>query len=1419
MAVPTGQHTEYADGTPARSVELGVRDGFWDGEERRFGGFLVGRTVLPGDTGADVRIDESTFHEGRGRERLLRGKPVELRVMNGLGALFTHTDSRWEVLPVASQAGAPDPAHPLLGRAVLRSERTSHHEGRATPVETFAETSYDAEARPFEVRDHGRVDLTSDDSVRRTHYASDETLWVRDRIIEESLHDGDGRLVSRSRHYFGNHDGAPLPHGRIGFGWPRQSEGYLWREGNGATAPRWVTVSSTEYDRHGNVVASTSGPSGILAPRRFEYDGDGLFPVRETVAPTATRTLSWSAVWDPITGVATSVTDPGGRVTHAEYDGLGRVVALRQNALAAHQRYAYDWTAPRPKTYSYSFDGVERDLAAQAGNWQRTDRYYGWRHGVTVADSSGDTLFTAGRLSASKWLISGWQRKDGRGRVREVLEGFTHDGAELPAAPPSGVALRKQTIRYDALDRPYEQVLPTGARTVTTYRAFEQEIAVDGLAPVTSYFDGAGRIMRTERSIASNAGETTLESVDATYDAGGRVLALELQRPRGAAAAACAPGSAVPWISHCFTYDSFGRLVEADDPDIGLRELTYDDAGQLIRHVNGAGQGITLAYDPVGRITRRRADDGVQLEYYYDVAVDNRTPVPGKLTWIREPTGRIDFVYDQFGRNNYVTRNIGTIRAFHETIYTPSGEVRSERYVRDWAALYVRDMAGRVVRVNGNHDNVNDLVWEATAFDGAGRITDERFGNGVVASYRHDENGQTSGVTIKRGAAGDVLYDVGLTRNAFGAVTDAVDSDGRGLDHTGHFTYDTAGRLTSALLGGAPAAGATDGRYELTYAYDGQQNMVSRQMPRAPRALGQHLGVHCYGESGAGPRQLTRVVTGTGPSACSDAGAPVVAGFTYDAAGRQLTDGDARMTYDGLDQLVAVDLPGGVRVEYGYGYDGQRIRTTDNQGSLAEHWVSPDLREQGGVYEQYVKVGERIVAKIELANVDESGGAAGAVRTAGRAAGAALLLILTALLVALGLASARRARSWRPALASLLVVAVTTSGCGTLFGSSSEDAIWRVRRATYFHTGFAAGPVLITGDSGRIVDERRYEPFGQAIDSFRETGGFFAGIDYGLERLNGLNKPSDPRTGWSYHGARWMAPQTGRWLTPDPPVKAPDPAFMGAPWKLNPYHYADQNPILFWDPDGHGVWSYVKRAALHTGRAVTGAVVGGVDSVIPGAAAVAERYVVPDAMQGSTAYRGGKVVGAVGASTALLFTGAGTARGSANLGRLAYQGGKAVLATRTAVTVARPAAAAWGAAGITMAINKASQGGDGGFTGGGGGTGGNASTAPATAPATEPTTRVRHYTNRKGSKGIEADGVIRARDNNRVYVEPASQKPLSPRDAEAKYQIKEGRGRDYIELDVPNSQLEWVKNPRYGTPELTIRGDVTLQNATVVRRK
>ena len=115
----------------------------------------------------------------------------------------------------------------------------------------------------------------------------------------------------------------------------------------------------------------------------------------------------------------------------------------------------------------------------------------------------------------------------------------------------------------------------------------------------------------------------------------------------------------------------------------------------------------------------------------------------------------------------------------------------------------------------------------------------------------------------------------------------------------------------------------------------------------------------------------------------------------------------------------------------------------------------------------------------------------------------------------------------------------------------------------------------MTRADGSVYAERQYEPFGEEIYELSEVAGGVGGavtvgdVDYRRELHNALNKPADADTGWSYHGARWMAPETARWLTPDPPVKAPNAKFMAAPWGLHPYQYVEQNPVAYWDPDGN----------------------------------------------------------------------------------------------------------------------------------------------------------------------------------------------------------------------------------------------------------
>lgn len=107
----------------------------------------------------------------------------------------------------------------------------------------------------------------------------------------------------------------------------------------------------------------------------------------------------------------------------------------------------------------------------------------------------------------------------------------------------------------------------------------------------------------------------------------------------------------------------------------------------------------------------------------------------------------------------------------------------------------------------------------------------------------------------------------------------------------------------------------------------------------------------------------------------------------------------------------------------------------------------------------------------------------------------------------------------------------------------------------YVHTDALGSPVARTNDSGALVSRTRYEPY----------GGVAAGAKPGP--VNGLvgftGHVQDPETDLVYMQQRYYDPIAGRFLSVDPvTTNAKTGDFFGR------YHYANNNPYKFVDPDG-----------------------------------------------------------------------------------------------------------------------------------------------------------------------------------------------------------------------------------------------------------
>jgi RHS repeat-associated protein len=102
----------------------------------------------------------------------------------------------------------------------------------------------------------------------------------------------------------------------------------------------------------------------------------------------------------------------------------------------------------------------------------------------------------------------------------------------------------------------------------------------------------------------------------------------------------------------------------------------------------------------------------------------------------------------------------------------------------------------------------------------------------------------------------------------------------------------------------------------------------------------------------------------------------------------------------------------------------------------------------------------------------------------------------------------------------------------------------------FYNNNFLGTPVLMTDDTGTVVWEADYKPFGEAgvngkstvVNNFRFAGQYY-----------------DEKTGLHYNWHRYYDPKTGRYLTPDP---------LGIDGGINLYAYTANNPINGYDLDG-----------------------------------------------------------------------------------------------------------------------------------------------------------------------------------------------------------------------------------------------------------
>lgn len=581
-------------------------------------------------------------------------------------------------------------------------------------------------------------------------------------------------------------------------------------------APTWQSTSVNVYDALGRVTSQTDPRTSPAAVTTTAYTPAATGPLTQTVVtnPIGATTTTYNPAW----GAVTSVTDPNGSLTTANYDVLGRRTQVwlpdntqKSSPSTPSLAYAYTLSTTAPSTvttttqlatggtaFTYSlYDGlgqeVQTQTAAEGGGIDLVDTAYD-ANGQTV-DKTG-TYYATGTPSTTLYKPSttlpsqAETTYDGAGRVTSSgLYANAGEGSPTPAD-----LMWATVTAYPGIDR-VDVTPPAGGVPTSTY--------TDSRRHTTSLVQ-----YLTPTITGMSPSETTQYSYDPRGDMTG------MKDPAG---------NLWSW-----TYNVLGQKTSASDPDTGTSNYSYDPAGDLQTSTDADGNSLTYTYDNSHRRTGEYAGtsaSGVELAAWtYDQAtlgkglpyqstryVGGSAGNPGSGTAYSTTIG----AYDPLGNPLNRTTTIGgstPLAGSYTTSYTygPNGQLQtqtdpaagglpSEKLVYGYDSL-------------GNAGGLSALV--------AGKV------NNYVSGITYDHIGQLGEVYQFNTTElwRDYTYNTGSGRVTEVNTTKYTTSGG-GVVSDDHYTYDNAGNLLT------DQNNASVGAETQCYTYDALRNLGQAWTP------------------------------------------------------------------------------------------------------------------------------------------------------------------------------------------------------------------------------------------------------------------------------------------------------------------------------------------------------------------------------------------------------------------------------------------------------------------------------------------------------------------------------------------------------------------------------------------------------------
>jgi RHS repeat-associated protein len=891
---------------------------------------------------------------------------------------------------------------------------------------------------------------------------------------------------------------------------------------------------------------------------------------------------------------------------------------------------------------------------------------------ITTADGTTDATMLTFGYDAARRLT---RITDGAGNYIQYTLDTEGNRTAVNIHNSTGALKRAVTQVFDSYNRldlsksgndplnPLEQFDPLYAPDGTL------DQSTDGEGKITDYsYDGLRRLLDSTRDLGGLGALTQYD-----YDVSDRLTSV-IDPNNGTTG---------------YQYDDLGNLLQTTSPDTGTTVYTYDAAGNVKTKTTASGTAdaviLNYSYDALNRLvsvtTPNVSDD---ITYTYDSCYNGS----GRLCKVETGAANIFYAYDAFGN---ATHHQGVAYS-----YDAANRVRTLTYPSGTVLTYGYDSAGQINQVDLTVNGTTQPLASNISYTPFGGITSLTYGNGKSLTQTYDTAYRTMAQSVP--SVLDLDYPV---YDSNGNLRQRDDTTNTPVIDTSDFSYDALNRLDTA-------SGIFGANWDYGYDLNGNRSLTNEGTP-----------VTSVYEPNT--NRLDQI--GSDNVILSVAGNTLTSGnWTYSYTAHQRLAGadesgqpKASFSYNGLGQRVLKARPDGTGENFYFGQNGELLVETDNAGTVLVEYLylngellaiyHPDTDQDGQTNQQEDALGTNPVNPDDdgdgLSNLDElltfgtlvsnpdtdgdgvldgaeitngtdpsdpgSGYMLGDVNLDGQV-NTGDLVVLTQYVLGTrplpapgtpGYTVADMNADGQLNVADLLILQRTILGlvwnewtqgrmANTLL-ALWEGMIPKAEAAVtngalyYVHNDHLGTPQVMTDEAGGVVWRGVYDPFGKAsIDggSSVEMNVRFSGQYY------------DQETGLHYNWLRYQDPTTGRYLTADP---------IGLAGGINPYLYANANPLTFIDPYGLYCLTQAQIDAIASG------IGGGVGGLVSGAISGATIGGIPGAVALGLA---GAVRGAgVGTASAIAIQQAGAAGGAGAgvVGENAGLRGKARAGTGAAV--------------------------------------------------------------------------------------------------------------------------------------------------------